>query len=519
MSIIGLLLVGLITYWIVQRNVAGITRTPVWLLWLVMMTPATTWVIWELVHGNKPIPPELVIFPLLICLLLYVYLVQRGRIDIKAAKKPMVAKSDNSADSPTAQKPAINPEIVLQTEQPGKPSSNQPELPAGKISARLLTDDEEAALKSCFPWSVYYLQTIIYRLQAAICKGQLRTDSSRAYETVRQNVAETFGDRFLVIFQEGLDDKPFFAIVPNPQLQRTRLVTAASLYRPRLALALLVATLVTTTLTGGVITGTQPQPAIGDPDLWLQGLWYSVPLLVILGTHELAHYLTARVYKVLVTLPYFIPAPFFLGTLGAFIQTRSPMPSRKALFDISIAGPMAGFVATIPILLWGLAHSEVVPLPENGSLSNLQALNPAYTIVLALLSKLALGSALTDGMGLKLHPMAIAGCLGLVVTALNLMPVGQLDGGHIVHAMVGQRKGAIIGQITRILMLLLCLRLPDFWLWALLLFLMPSTDEPALNDVTELDNQRDLWGLVAIAILLLIILPTPTALTRLLFPA
>ncbi len=258
---------------------------------------------------------------------------------------------------------------------------------------------------------------------------------------------------------------------------------------------------------------------MGNPDLWLQGLWYSIPLLVILGTHELAHYLTARVYKVLVTLPYFIPAPFFLGTLGAFIQTRSPIPNRKALFDISIAGPMAGFVATIPILLWGLAHSEVVSLPEGGSLSNLQALNPAYTIALALLSKLALGNALTDGMGLKLHPMAIAGCLGLVVTALNLMPVGQLDGGHIVHAMVGQRKGAIIGQITRILMLLLCLRLPDFLLWALLLFLMPSTDEPALNDVTELDNRRDVWGLVAIATLLLIILPTPTALTRLLFPS
>ncbi len=504
MSIIPLLLIiGLITYWILRQSVADVTRTPVWLLWLVMMAPAITWTTWSVIYGEKPIPPELVIIPFAVCLPLYLYLVQRGRVNVDAAKKVEAEKTNDRPD--TATNPI--PEILV--------TNNLANL--APITARLLTSDEEATLKTCFPWSVYYVQTIDYSLQAAICKGQLRTDPEKAYATIQENVAEKFGDRFLVMLQDGADDKPFFAIVSNPHAQKSLSALEKSLYRPGIALALLAATLFTTTVMGVAIAGITEEQLTANSTLWFQGCLYSIPLLTILGVHELAHYLTARAYKVQVTLPYFIPVPFFLGTFGAFIQTRSPIPNRKALFDISIAGPMAGLVATLPFLLWGLAHSQPVPMPEKPTFGDLQAFNPTYTLLLAVLSKLMLGNALMEGMALKLHPMAIAGCLGLVVTALNLMPVGQLDGGHIVHAMVGQRKGAIIGRVTRVLMLLLCIRLPDFLLWAVLLFLMPSTDEPALNDVTELDNQRDLWGLVAIAALLVIILPPPAAITRLLF--
>jgi membrane-associated protease RseP (regulator of RpoE activity) len=209
--------------------------------------------------------------------------------------------------------------------------------------------------------------------------------------------------------------------------------------------------------------------------------------------------------------------PFFLGTFGAFIQMRSPFPHRKALFDVSIAGPIAGFIATLPFLFWGLAHSEVVPLPpENKGLFYPDALNPRSSILFALFAKLALGSQLTTNSAIDLHPLAVAGFLGLIVTALNLMPVGQLDGGHIVHAMFGQRTAIVVGQIARLLLLLFSLIQSEFFVWAVILLFIPLIDEPALNDVTELDSKRDILGLLAIGLLIIIILPLPQAIANLL---
>ncbi len=194
---------------------------------------------------------------------------------------------------------------------------------------------------------------------------------------------------------------------------------------------------------------------------------------------------------------------------------RSPVPNRKALFDVSIVGPLAGFVVTLPLLIWGLAHFYRCTLPEQpGNVLDPDALNPNYSLLLALLSKLALSDSVTADQAIDLHPVALAGFLGLIVTALNLMPVGQLDGGHIVHAMFGQRTAIVIGQIARFLLLGLSLIQSGFLVWAIILFFMPITDEPALNDVSELDNKRDILGLLALSLLVIIILPAPKFITR-----
>lgn len=492
------LLLSLITYFIVQRNVASITRTPVWLLWLVMMTPALIWSTWTLIYGeNKPMPPELVLGPFVICPLLYWLLIQWGRLP-KATKTPSA-------------------EVQHQTSQANSSGEAQMPRPAGEQppSPRPITKAEETSLQGCFPWSVYYVQNIEYRPQAVICRGQLRTNPEAAYNTVRQNIESQFGDRFLVVFQESFNGKPFFALVPNPQARQASKQAGKQanepLTRPFLALGLLLTTLFTTTLAGVRFAGIdQPMgDVLSDPALLRPGLPYALALLLILGVHESGHYLATRFYKIRATLPYFIPIPFFLGTFGAFIQIRSPIPNRKALFDVGIAGPLSGLVATMPLLWWGLAHSSVVPAIATANILDFNVLNPTASLMLTLMSKLALGDALTVNTAIKLHPVAIAGCLGLVVTALNLMPVGQLDGGHIVHAMFGQRTGAAIGQVARLLVLVLSLVQPDLLPWAILLFFMPVVDEPALNDVSELDGKRDLWGLFALSILLLIVLPAP----------
>lgn len=484
-----LLLLGLFTYLIVQRSVARLTRTPVWLLWLVLMTPAIIWSMWTAINGpSQPLPTALVIGPFVICPVLYWLLVQRGR------------RQSNIPPSEQTQSSDLVPKKTVEV----------PET----TPLRPIDQAEETQLRNCFPWSVYYIHNIEYRPQAVICRGQLKTTPTVAYQQIRENVEVQFGDRFLVVFQEGVGGKPFFAVVPNPQARPTEQRSTQKLTRPGLALGLLAATLFTTTLVGVEIAGANIEALESNPTLLLNGLPYAAALMTILGIHETGHYLAARFYKIRSTLPYFIPVPFFLGTFGAFIQMRSPVPNRKALFDVSIAGPLAGFIATLPVLIWGLAHSTVVPLPAQSRMLDPNAMNPTYSLLVALLSKLALGTQLTADKAIDLHPVAVAGFLGLVVTALNLMPVGQLDGGHIVHAMFGQRIGMIIGQVARFLLLGLALIQPGFLLWAIILFFMPIADEPALNDVSELDNGRDLWGVLALGLLVLIILPVPKLISQ-----
>jgi len=493
--IVWLLILGLFTYVIVQRSVVNITLTPVWVLWLVMMTPAFVWMGWILVYGeNEPIPPALVFIPFFVCPVLYWYLIQWGR-----PYKPSTLNNSSTA-------------------QPG--SEPQPPSPERRPLVRPIDKQEESLLHHCFPWSVYYLQNIEYRPQALICKGQLRTSSEVAYKTVRENIEEQFGNRFLIVFQEGLNGKPFFALVPNPQLQTVNKSNTEGSNHLFVAMLSLIATLFTTTLAGVVFAGIPDNRVEVNLSLLTTGLPYSLALMAILGIHEVGHYLAARFHHIRATFPYFIPIPpvnfFPLGTFGAFVQTRSPIPNRKALFDVAIAGPLAGFIIAVPVLFWGLEHSTVVALTKDSGILNFASLQPSLLLP-ALMSKLALGSKLTVSSAIKLHPVAIAGYLGLVVTAINLTPVGLLDGGHIVHAMFGQRIGAAIGQIARLLVLALFLVQREFLVWAILLFFIPVVDEPALNDVSELDNKRDVWGLLALSLLLLIILPVPQSLTKLLF--
>jgi membrane-associated protease RseP (regulator of RpoE activity) len=490
-----LLILGILTYFfylIVERSVAHLTKTPVWMLWLATTLPAFVWAAWIVVNGDARIPLLLLIGSFLVSSILYWFLVQRGRVT-----QPSSTESQPKQDVLNA---------VTERQR----------------MLRSMNQEEEANLQNCFPWSVFYLQNIEHRSQALICRGQLRTSPDVAYKTIRDNIESHFNDRFLVVFQEGLNGKPFFVLVPNPRSKTVNAHRAEQrTFNPALAIGLLVLTLLTTTLAGAMLLSEGSRELPQDFPTLLTGLPYALALMAVLGTHELAHFLAACRYRVRATLPYFIPVPpagiFPFGTFGAFIQLRSPLPNRKALFDVGIAGPLAGFIVTVPVLLWGLSNSEVVSLTEQSGILNFDSFQPTASLLIAVLSKLALGSTLTVNQALRLHPVAIAGCLGLIITALNLMPVGQLDGGHIVHAMFGQRTGALIGQVARLLVLALSFVQRELLLWALLLFIMPLADEPALNDVTELDNGRDFLGLLALGILVAIILPAPPPLTQAFF--
>ena len=287
---------------------------------------------------------------------------------------------------------------------------------------------------------------------------------------------------------------------------------------------LFLLTLLTTTLAG----------AYGDGPWFMQmarGLTFSIPLLTILLFHEFGHYLMARKYGVDVTLPYFIPGlPFLIGTFGAVIKMRSPLRSKNALFDIGVAGPLAGVAVAIPVIIVGLLFSEVRLISSEGGDFALGS-----SLLFWLLAKIMV-AAVPANHDIVLHQTAFAGWVGLLVTMLNLLPVGQLDGGHVTYAIFGRIRHGWIGKIVLPLLLLFgLLPLPQIvyilmydtpatgiindmarygwlgWLlwFAILKYLIKPTHPPVMDEAQPLDRRRVLIGWLALLIFVLTFTPAP----------
>jgi membrane-associated protease RseP (regulator of RpoE activity) len=270
--------------------------------------------------------------------------------------------------------------------------------------------------------------------------------------------------------------------------------------RTWLYLSLFLLTLLSTTLVGAdhyasFISDFSRRPImLSVTELLLNGFWYSGTILLILGAHELGHYLACRYYQVDASLPFFIPMPIVLtGTLGAFIKIREPIPSKRMLFDIGVAGPLAGFVFAVPTLFIGVAMSPVVVVP-----SDLVGWSLGEPLLFKAATWLTWGPV-PDGYSLNMHPMAFAAWFGLLATALNLFPIGQLDGGHISYAVLGRRSTEVtIGSIC------VAIGLTFFsmsWLvWTFLLVAMTLVMGPrhprTIDEDIPLDRPR-LWLAVA----------------------
>jgi membrane-associated protease RseP (regulator of RpoE activity) len=213
-------------------------------------------------------------------------------------------------------------------------------------------------------------------------------------------------------------------------------------------------------------------------------LSFSVPLLAILFAHEMGHYLMCRRFGIDASPPYFIPFPSLVGTLGAFIRIRQPIATKRQLFDIGVAGPIAGFVVAIPLLLWGIAHTRpnLNPVLEEGTILF------RYPLAVTWAQQLTIGRTFTSELAVE-HPVFVAAWFGLFVTALNLLPIGQLDGGHALYAVLGrfQRKAAwpILGALA-----LLGLKWPGWWLWVVITLVIGVRHPPVLDEDEPLDGTR-----------------------------
>ena len=279
---------------------------------------------------------------------------------------------------------------------------------------------------------------------------------------------------------------------------------------------LFLLTVVTTTFVGGLHyfffdrgfnAGDVDTLNLGDPTFYLSGFWYSLSILAILGCHEMGHYVACRYYRVDASLPYFLPAPLPLtGTFGAFIRIRSRIPDKKALFDIGLAGPIAGFVVTVPVLFIGLALSRVERLPETFSGQWL-----GEPLLFQAASWLVWGN-LGEGMTINTHPMAFAAWFGLLATALNLFPIGQLDGGHVAYAVLGPR--ATLVSLATICMAIGLTVVSTSWIvWTILMVVMllviGPRHPPTLDDTTPLDRGRVLLAIVGLIMLIVSFTPAP----------
>jgi len=265
---------------------------------------------------------------------------------------------------------------------------------------------------------------------------------------------------------------------------------------------LFICTVATTILAGALQQGVHP---LQDPTQMLKGLPFSAALLFILIAHEMGHFLTSKYYRIDASLPYFIPAPTLIGTFGAFIKMRSPVMNKRVLLDVGANGPLAGLLVTIPILAVGLKLSEVRELADPLA----EGMTLGTSIILSVMTSLILGN-LPDTHQVILHPLGFAGWIGLLVTSMNLIPVGQLDGGHIAYAMFGRRTRHI-SRAVLLGMLVLGIWASSMWLmWALILFLLLGVRHPAPLDYdVPLDRRRRILGMCMLAIFVLTFVPVP----------
>lgn len=245
-----------------------------------------------------------------------------------------------------------------------------------------------------------------------------------------------------------------------------------------------------------------------DPALIAMGLAFSLTALTILLAHELGHYFACRRYRLPATLPYFLPVPFNFGTLGAFIRIKAPIRTKSELFDVGIAGPISGFVVLVPFLAYGVAHSHYARIPRGGGMFEL-----GEPLLLQLFARWFHGP-LPSGMHLDLHPVAVGAWLGLFATALNLLPIGQLDGGHIVYATFGRLQRRLALPLL-VLLGVMGFLWEGWWLWCFLVLVLGPFHPPVYDESQPLDRKRKLLAVVALAILALCFSPVPIAFVQL----
>lgn len=386
--------------------------------------------------------------------------------------------------------PSFSEPITAETSpaQPSKPT---------KQTVVPISSEDMLAIKGIFSIDTYFaVETIPYQ-EGVIVKGNLRGEPEAVHKKLSANLQEKLGGSYRLFLVENAEAKPVVIILPARA--DVRPVTVSQYI---LAVILAIATVATIFETAGILLGFD---FFTHLERLTEVLPIGIGIIAVLVAHELAHYFVARRYRVKLTPPFFLPT-LQLGSFGAITRFASLVPNRKALFDIAFAGPAAGGLLSLLLLVVGLL------LSHPGSLFQVPTEFFQGSILVGVLARVIIGANLHNNL-VDVNPLTVIGWLGLVITALNLMPAGVLDGGRVVQAIYGRKTAGRATIVTLIILAIASLANPVAMYWAIaILFLQRELERPSLNELTEPDDTRAALGLVALLIMVCVLLPLTPAL-------
>ncbi len=488
MVITGLILLAAIAIldWGYRRALPyGTVGLLAWLQSVVLMTP------WLLFFGLFALGIYINLAGVLLLLLgstgLYIYLGRRLRdlgqesLSTQAGKPLPVAESGASDEAATTDLP---------TPAPG-------DSPA----AIAIPAEDLAQIEGIFGLDTYFRTETIPYDQGAIFRGNLRGEPAATQAQLAASLEERLGDRYRLFLVENLEQKPTVVVLPA-----TADPAKTTPAQWALAGVLAIATIFTSLEAGAILQGFD---LLQEFSRWRAALPFLVALVVILIGHEAGHWVAARRYGVRLSPPFFIPA-WQIGAFGSLTRFESLLPNRSVLFDIALAGPAAGGLISLTMLVGGLL------LSHPGSAFQIPSGFFQGSVLIGTLARVVLGEALQEPL-VDIHPLMIMGWLGLVITALNLMPAGQLDGGRMVQAIYGRKTANRTTIFTLVVLALVSLANPLALYWAGVIFILQRTlERPCLNDISEPNDARAALGLLALFLALTVLLPlTPSLAGRL----
>ncbi len=446
-----------------------------WLQSVVLMTP------WLLFFGLFALGIYLnlvgILFLLIVSVAVYIWLGRQIRaagqdelLQQKAAER-LQQEANNKVETEIVEPQAVSEELVP------------------------IPDEDLIKIKEIFGIDTFFATETISYQEGAIFRGNLRGEPEKAHNTLTRKLKEKLGDKYRLFLVESPEDKPVIVVLPSTNDPQT-----TTLAQKNLALVLAIATLVTGLEASSLLLGFDLFSNFGR---YQEAIPITLGLWSVLIAHEIGHAVIAKLYDVRLSIPFFLPT-WQIGSFGAITRFESLLPNRTALFDISFAGPAVGGAISLLLLVLGLIFSHP------GSLFQMPTEFFSGSVLVGTLAKVILGSELHEAI-VDVSPLVIVGWLGLVITALNLLPAGQLDGGRIVHAIYGRkiaRRTTIASLVVLGIVALFNPANPIPLYWAVLvLFLQRDLERPALNEISEPDDTRAAWALLILFLMLATLIP------------
>lgn len=421
---------------------------------------------------------------------LYIYLGRQLRTLRSAQPKP------NSQPANTLSPPEETTTAEAQLTEPTAEGSVTSE-PIPKTQPAV-SDEDLADIESIFGVDTFFRTETVPYPAGVFFKGNLRGEAGATVKALTAQLKNRCGDRYRLFLINGPENRPAIIVLPSDTDPKQ-----SDLRQKLLAAALAIATFITSLETGAIL---REFSLFEQPGRWLEVLPTALAVLAILSIHELGHRWQANRYQIKLSPPFALPA-WQIGAFGALTRFESLLPNRTVLFDISFAGPAAGGLLSLAMLMVGLV------LSHPGSFYQLPVTFFQESVLVGILARTVLGDALQNATLVDVDPLVLMGWLGLVITALNVMPAGRIDGGRIVQSIYGRKIAGRATAVTLLILIVVALGNPLALYWgALILFLQRGEERPCLDDITEPDDTRAALALLILFLMLATLLPLSPAL-------